>query len=171
MKRPPTSRNACCPHARLAPRSGLALLEVIVVLAILATLASLAHAFGRPSHTARAARTVRATILWARTEAMWRGAPVSVTELAGESGFLVSAAADPAAPCVAGTTLTRIQLSEHPGVRLAAGLPRGLVWLPTGSGRSCSGGGVISGTIELTDGRTSVRVIISSLGRVRLEAP
>jgi len=147
------------------------MLELVIALALLATLASLAYAFGRPSHAARAARTVRAAILWARTEAMWRGLPVSITELADRSGFLVSAATDLERPCEGGTELTRVRLSEHPGVRLAAGLARGLVWLPSGSGRSCGGGGVISGTIELTDGRTGVRVIVSALGRVRLEAP
>lgn len=168
MGRTPTSTPGRSPRA---PRSGLVLLELIVALALLAILASLAYAFGRPSHSARAARSVRAAILWARTEAMWRGLPVSIIELPDRSGFVVSAASDRERPCESGTELTRVRLSEHPGVRLVAGLPRGLVWLPTGSGRSCNGGGVISGTIELTDGRAGARVIVSALGRVRLEAP
>ena len=114
---------------------------------------------------------MRTAILWARTEAMWGGVAVSVTEATSGQGVVVRTAPDPANPCAAGTVLTRVLLAEFPGVRLEAGLPRGLVWLPSGSGRSCAGGGVISGTMVLADGRASVRLIISALGRVRLEAP
>lgn len=114
---------------------------------------------------------MRTAILWARTEAMWGGVAVSVTEATSGQGVVVRTATDPANPCTAGTVLTRVLLAEFPGVRLEAGLPRGLVWLPSGSGRSCAGGGVISGTMVLADGRASVRLIISALGRVRLEAP
>ena len=151
--------------------AGFALLELVVVLALLTLLVSFAFAVGRPSHTTRAARAVRSAILWARTEAMWRGVAVSVTEASGRLGVVVRTAPDLANPCASGTVLTRVLLAEFPGVRLEAGLPRGLVWLPSGSGRSCAGGGVISGTLILADGRTSVRLVISALGRVRLEAP
>lgn len=142
-----------------------------MVLAVLGVLLSLAHAFARGSPVLRAARSVRSAVLWARTEALWRGAPVAVTELPGAAGLLVSLAADPGSPCAGGARLTNVAFSEHPGVRFTVGLPRGLVWLPSGSGRSCSGGGVISATMELTDGRRVARVVVSALGRVRLEQP
>lgn len=158
-------------RARRSRAAGLALLELIVVLALLALLVSFAFALGRPSHARRAASAMRTAILWARTEAMWGGVAVSVTEATSGQGVVVRTAPDPANPCAAGTVLTRVLLAEFPGVRLEAGLPRGLVWLPSGSGRSCAGGGVISGTMVLADGRASVRLIISALGRVRLEAP
>jgi hypothetical protein len=44
------------------------------------------------------------------------------------------------------------------------------VWLPYGGARSCDGGGVISGRLILTDGIGHVDVIVSSLGRVRVES-
>lgn len=152
-------------------RGGLALVELLVVLAVLAILTSVSLAFARPSLATGAARAVRTAVLWARTEAMWRGEPVSVTELPGGAGIVVSTAADPAAPCAGGTTLARVALTDFPGVRLAAGIPRGLVWLPSGSGRTCSGGGVISTTMSFADARTTVSVVISALGRVRLGWP
>lgn len=148
----------------------MTLVELLLVLALLGVLASIAYAFARPSHVARAAGALRSAILFARTEAMWRGVPVSVTELPGGAGLAVRLAASAAAPCGGGSELLRAPLADHPGVRMAAGLPRGLVWLPSGSGRSCSGGGVISATIELADGRSAMAVVVSSLGRVRLEA-
>lgn len=157
-------------HRPRLPR-GFTLIELLVALAVLAILTSVGLAVTRPSHSARAAQAVRTAILWARTEAIWRGVPVSVTEVAGQGGFAVRLAANPAAPCSGGAALTQVALAEFPGVRLVAGLPRGLVWLPSGSGRTCSLGGVISSTIELTDARASARVVVSALGRARLEAP
>lgn len=149
--------------------NGATLAELLVVLAVLGLLASVALAVSRPSHTTRAARAMRSALLFGRAEALWRGSAVTVTELPGGSGLVVRAAASEAAPCDGGTELFRASLSEHPGVRLSQGLPRGIVWLPSGSGRSCSGGGVISATLELTDGRYTVAVVVSALGRARLE--
>lgn len=148
-------------------RRAFTMIELLVVLALLAACFSVATAVSRPSHAWRAARSLRATLLWARTEAMWRGEAVSVTELDGGAGLTVRMA--PGAECAAGPELAAARLGEHPGVRLAAGLPRGVVWLPSGSGRSCNGGGVISATILVADQRSEVAVVVSSLGRVRLE--
>lgn len=148
-------------------RRAFTIIELLIVLALLGTLFSIASAVSRPSHAWRAARSLRATLLWARTEAMWRGEAVSVTELEGGGGLRVRLA--PGTECGSGPELTTAPLSEHPGVRLVAGLPRGVVWLPSGSGRSCDGGGVISATIRVADHRKEVAVIVSSLGRVRLE--
>lgn len=167
----PASRAPRRPRrSHAAGRAGITLVELLVVLGVLAVLASAGLAFARPSLAMKAARAVRTTVLWARTEAMWRGAPMSVTELPGGAGLVVVAPADPAAPCGEGTPLARVALADFPGVRLVAGLPRGLVWLPSGSGRTCSGGGVISGTMLLADARVTISVVVSALGRVRLGA-
>ena len=139
-------------------------------MAVLGILLSVAVAFARPSHAQRAAQALRTAVLWARANAIWRGVSVTVTDLGGEAGFVVRTAAAGGAPCGGGTELTRVRLSEHPGVTVSAGLPRGLVWLPDGSGRSCDGGGVISATVRLADARRAFNVVVSSLGRVRVEA-
>lgn len=150
-------------------RSGVTLVELLVLLAVLAILFSVALAAARPDNTQRAAQAVRSAILWARANAIWRGVTVAVTDLAGGAGFEVRAAVGGAAPCSAGTELLQVRVGQHPGVSLLAGLPRGLVWLPDGSGRSCDGGGVISATIRLQGARRAVNVVVSSMGRVRLE--
>ncbi len=153
-------------------RTGFTLLEVLVALAVLAIVASVAMAFARPAHAVRAANAVRGTLLWARTEAIWRGVPVSVQPTAGP-GIALRAEADGAAPwCAGGQQIATLRLSAYPGVALEQGLERGLVWLPTGGARTCSGGGVINGRIRLRDRLRAVDVVVSSLGRVRVaEAP
>lgn len=150
-------------------RQGATLVELLLVLALLALFLSLALAFARPSHAVRAGEALRSTLVWARATAIWLGESVTVTELPDGAGFVVRTADVAGPPCAAGRELSRVRLADHPGVRLEAGLPRGLVWLPSGSGRSCAGGGVISGTVRLADQRRSVAVVVSSLGRVRLE--
>src|SRR5690554_4191588 len=135
-------------------KSAVTLIELLVVLAVLGVLLSTAVALTRPSHTHRAAQALRSAILWARANAIWRGVSVAVIE--GGDGFVVRSADEATAPCEAGREMARVRLSEHPGVVVGQGLPRGVVWLPNGSGRSCDGGGVISATVRLTDGRRAV---------------
>lgn len=150
-------------------RSGLTLVELLVLLAVLGVLLSVAWAAARPDNAQRGAQAVRAAILWGRANAIWRGVSVAITDL-GEGAGLVLRVADAAgSPCAGGWELARVRMSEHAGVNLLAGLPRGLVWLPDGSGRSCDGGGVISATLRLQGARRAVNVVVSSLGRVRLE--
>lgn len=141
---------------------------MLLVLAVLAVLLTVAYAFARPSNTQRAAQAVRSAVLWARANALWRGVSVSITQ-AG-NGFVVNTADSTGALCSAGQQLLAVPMSEHAGVSVVAGLPRGLVWLADGSGRTCDGGGVISATIVLADARRAFSVIVSSLGRVRVEA-
>lgn len=147
---------------------GLSLVEVLVLLAVLGIVAAISFAAVRPSFELRAARAVRSMILQARAEAMWTGSPVAVIELPDGRGFVADRLALPA--CADGKTITTLHLAEFPGVRLVDGLRTGgLYWLPTGGGRTCSGGGVISDTLVLGGPRGSAAVIVSSLGRVRLE--
>lgn len=150
-------------------RAGATLLEMLVLLAVVGILLSVALAFARPSHTQRAAQSLRSAILWARANAIWRGVSVAVTELGPGGGFVVRAADAGGGLCSPGAELARVSLGDHPGVAIVAGLPRGLVWLPNGSGRTCDGGGVISATVRFADARRAVNVVVSSLGRVRTE--
>lgn len=127
----------------------------------------------RPAAALRAAQSARSFLLWARLEAMWTGRAVAVT-IAGDDGLQARsvAASDGADPLVAcqGPVRRRLDLASFGAVRISRPLRAGLVWLPGGGARSCNGGGVISGTLVLTDARGHAEVIVSSLGRIRIEA-
>jgi len=147
---------------------GFSLLETLVTLSVMAVLAALGLAAARPSPEAHAARALRALFLQARADAVWSGAPVAVVELPGGAGFAARRLAGD--DCASGEALATVRLREFPGVRVAQGLwSGGLYWLPTGAGRACSGGGVISGTVVLQGPLGSASVVVSSLGRVRVE--
>lgn len=146
------------------------LLESLVVLAVLGVLAGIGFATTRPSPEVRAARAVRALLLQARAEAVWGGAPVAVVELPGGAGFVARRWDAVVHDCSAGEALASVRLRDFPGVAVAEGLwSGGLYWLPSGSGRACSGGGVISGTLLLRGPFGTATVVVSSLGRVRVE--
>src|SRR5690606_67866 len=150
---------------------GLSLAEVLVALAVLGLLASLGVAAARPSPEGRAASALRSLLLQARAEALWSGSPAAVVELPGGAGFaaLRSRLGEPG--CEAGETLAAVRLRDFPRVAVVQGLwSGGLYWLPTGSGRDCTGGGVVSGTVVLRGPRGTASVVVSSLGRVRVEA-
>src|SRR5690606_33956913 len=156
---------------RETARSGFTLIELLVCLAVLGVVVGTGLAFARPAHDMRAATATKALLLWARAEAIWQGGSVAVTELPLGGGFVARLLPPGSSDCAAGEPLARVRLLDHPGVRVTDGFGGrgGIVWLASGSGRSCSGGGVISGYLRLA-GLTSVsRVVISSLGRVRVE--
>lgn len=150
---------------------GLTLVEVLVCMAIIGSLAGIGFSFARPANDQRAATALKALLLWSRSEAMWQGSTVAVIELPLGAGFQVRRLARGSSDCGSGQVIGTLLLAEHAGVRLAAGFGarQGLLWLATGSGRSCDGGGVISASITLQSLSSSSRVIVSSLGRVRVE--
>ncbi|HEX7001732.1 MAG TPA: prepilin-type N-terminal cleavage/methylation domain-containing protein [Trueperaceae bacterium] len=150
--------------------AGFTLVETLVALAMLGVVLAIGFFTLRPSLEMRAARAMRALLLQARTQAIWSGLSVAVVETAGGSAF-VAREFDPASACSDGRVLATLRLRDFPGVRLSDGLRAGgIYWLPSGGGRSCAGGGVISDTVLLQGPRGGAAVVVSSLGRVRLEA-
>lgn len=172
---PPTRRRIRAPGLPSAMRrvrlQGFTLIEVLVCLAVLGSVAGIGLAFARPATDMRAAAAIKSLILWARAEALWHGVSVAVHELPLGAGFEVRRLAGGGSDCEAGEVIGRSLMTEHPGVRIGTGFGDrgGLVWLPTGSGRACSGGGVISATVVVLSRSGTSRVVISSLGRVRIE--
>lgn len=147
--------------------AGVTLFEMIVVLAVVGVFASGAVLLARPGGALRAAQGARAFLLWARLEALWSGEAVAVVP-AGTPALSARVGADAPSAC-AGPERRRFELARYGRTRVAQPLRAGIVWLPYGGARSCNGGGVISGRMILADGGARVGVIVSSLGRVRLE--
>lgn len=140
-------------------------------MAVLAVLAGVAVSFARPAAELRAANALKGLLLFARAQALWQGVPVSVTQLPLGSGFAVARGPfDAAGGCHGGEVTNRLLLTQYPGVRLTDGFATGgMQWLPSGSGRDCAGGGVISATLTLSSLTGAAQVVVSSLGRVRTE--
>ncbi len=148
---------------------GFTLLEVLVAVAVIGVLATVGAAWVRPAAALRAASAARALLLTTRLEAMWTGRAVAVLP-DGSRGLLTrrAATAGAAAAC-GGRPGPGLDLRRYGPVRVETPFRSGIAWLPTGGARSCSGGGVISGTMVVADARTRVGVVVSSLGRVRIE--
>jgi len=149
---------------------GLTLLELLVALGLAAVVLGAGLAGIQPGGAARAARSARAFLLWARLEAMWSGRSVAVVQASWPG--LVARAADGSGPSGACTApeVRRLRVDRFARVNVRLPLRAGIVWLPTGGARSCAGGGVVSGRMELADRFHAVAVVVSSLGRVRLES-
>lgn len=148
---------------------GLSLLEILIALAILSLSAVFLIDY-RSKAVAPATAALRAHLIQARFEAIRRDQPVAVVfdHLQGE--FLTRLdASQSGAICSDGEVLARLSLQEFRGVRVGDLPTPGLVWLPSGLGRTCQGGGVFNQTISLSDGRREGRVIVSRAGRVRSE--
>lgn len=149
--------------------AGFSAVEVLVAMAILGVALAVGISVARPSLEMRAATAVRSLIMQARAQAIWRGASVGVFETDSGVAFAASSLGSDSS-CERSENIATLRLSQFPGVRLVDGIRAGgIYWLPSGGGRSCAGGGVISDTLVLQGQRGSAAIVVSSLGRVRVE--
>jgi prepilin-type N-terminal cleavage/methylation domain-containing protein len=143
-------------------RRGVTLIEMLWVLAVLAILAAGAIAAFRPGHARRSARAYVRTVQGARLAAL-AGTPVGVRWDDPDRRFVVREGGD----C---TGAVRGSLAPMPRVAVQRRLRDGVVWLPDGTGRACSGGGVYGGRVRFADRREAWDVVVASTGRLRIEA-
>lgn len=158
------------PGSSTGGAAGYTLIELLIVLAILGLVSAwLLH--GRNSRVPAAVVALRTQLLQARFEAIERNAPVAVVYSANEATFRVRLVGELGFEegCRAGTELGTLRLADFPGVEVRQVPSKGLVWLPSGSGRTCSGSGAFNQTISLADSTREARVIVSRAGRVRSE--
>ena len=145
--------------------AGFSLLELLIVLTVFASLAGTAAWWLRPSLVERSAQGFRATVQAARIEAL-AGTPTNVRFDPERHRFLVRRGPG---PCDGPPIRSH---APEPRVAVVATLRDGIVWLPDGTGRACSGGGVYGGTVrfEGPDG-DAAEVVVASTGRLRIERP
>lgn len=148
---------------------GFTLVEVVVVLAVVGVVVTGGVRLLRPNAALRAADAARAFLLWGRLEAMWSGRAVAVIPEGATGLEARSDAASEGIGACGGTPKRSLDLARLGRARVLEPLRVGVVWLPTGGARSCDGGGVISGRMVVGDRARRVAVIVSSLGRVRVE--
>lgn len=113
---------------------------------------------------------LRSMVAQARFEAIERSVPVAVVYRPGVKAFVTLAGESGSfTVCEAGAEVSRLVLSEFPGVEVERVPSGGLVWLPSGSGRTCSGSGAFNQTITLSERDRDARLIVSRAGRIRSE--
>lgn len=144
---------------------GVTLLEILIVLAVLAVLtAGVAQLFlsggGR-----RAAESYRAAAVAVRLRAL-AGTTGSIRWDPERDGFVLQTETTGDDICD-GEIRSLLPRPRH--VAVTRHLRDGIVWLPDGTGRSCSGGGVYGGRLRFEDRDAAWDVVVSSSGRIRLE--
>lgn len=167
---PRCSARRCTTEPTRVRTAGYSLLELLLVLGLLGLFTAWALS-ARPSQVAAAVVALRTQVLQARFAAIERNQPVAVLYRDAEESF-VTLVADSAAiedACLGGEELTRLRLQDFRGVGVKSAPAKGLVWLPSGTGRTCSGGGAFNQTIALADSVREGRVVVSRAGRVRSE--
>ena len=142
-------------------RRGVTLIEMLLVLALVAILAAGAVVAVRPGHARRSAHAYVRTVQGARLAAL-AGTPVAVRWDDPDRRFLVREGGDCAGA-------VRGSLAPLPRVAVQLRLRDGVVWLPDGTGRACSGGGVYGGRVRFADRREAWDVVVASTGRLRVE--
>lgn len=145
---------------------GFTLLELLVVLAVVAIASATALRVGRPSGAHQAASAAQALMAWSRLGALRSGSGAWLRATA--QGLEVRSASGASGACAGGSLLRRVRWSDFGSVRVEQPLRSGILWRSDGLTLSCAGGGVISGRLLLTDGRSRFAVVVSSLGRVRV---
>ena len=154
--------------------AGLSLVEILVVMAVLGILLGIGISALRAPEARLFANDLKALVQQGRYEAVKRQTPVAVVWDAGSQSFrtqYVEGSTAVSTVCSSGAVVASKQLSDYRRVRLGSnGLSGGIVWLPSGLVRGCTGSDLSSGlTVEITDGQSSRTLVVSSAGAVRLQ--
>lgn len=148
---------------------GVTLIEILIVLAVVAVLAVGVARSILPGGARRAAVAYQAAAVALRLGAM-TGTPAGLRYEPEHDGFVVRSDVVEAGweEGWCGGEVRRV-LPRPQGVAVTRYLRDGIVWLPDGTGRSCSGGGVYGGRLRFEDRHEAWDVVVSSSGRIRLE--
>lgn len=162
-------------------RAGFTLLELLIVIAIMGIFMALGVPMLRPPSSYLFANDVKAMIQQARFEAIKRNTPVAVawndndkaytTRFDQSNTTFTAFSTLCTAPATSGGSVRVIntkRASDYRSVSVSTSTTlNGVVWLPTGLAKSCTGNGLSNTTITINDGRKPYYVVISSAGRIR----
>ena len=153
-------------------RRGFSTIELLIVLAIVGLLAAVLFPRIRPPEARLMANEIKAMLQQGRYEAIKRNQPVAFVWLADESSFRTrynSSSQTVAAACVGDREIARKDLSDYRNVAVDVDiLTGGIVWLPTGQARTCTGGPMVTGYVEVEGNGVSLIVEASMGGKVTI---
>lgn len=152
-------------------RAGTSILELIIIVAVLGILLAVGFVQLRPPAARAFGNDVKSQVEQARFEAVKRNQPVAVQFADGRlftsldtSDLRVVASCSPDA-----TVIVQRFAGSYGNVTVTPDSSWGVVWLPSGQGRTCDGSPAIGSTLRIDDGRTVTRVTVSDGGRVSVE--
>ena len=147
--------------------AGFTLIELLIVLAIVGILAAVGWTGLNPPSAHVLSNDLKSMLYQSRYEAVKRNQPVAFVHVAADDVFQIrfdagSTLIDDA--CDGDTVLTTKDPSEYRGASVDVNIPTsGIVWLPTGQGRTCSGAPMVGADIEVASGNV-VRTVEVTLG-------
>ncbi len=157
----------------LCMRRGFSTIELLIAIAILGTLMAMVYPLLRPPEARLMANEVKAMLQQARYESIKRNQPVAFVWFPDRQVFETrynSAAATATTACAGDSTISTKAVSEYRDLSVTVNMPtNGIVWLPTGQGRSCTGGPMVSGDIAVHSGSTRLKVVATMGGKVSIE--
>ena len=149
-------------------RWGITVIEMMVALAVLGILLGIGATRFRAAEARLYANDVRALVQQARFEAVRRNAPIAVIWDESDSAFLTVRGSD-AQPCEPTEVINRASAETYRRVSVDIEFDDGLVWLPSGSARSCGYGSFSEVIAIVADNYGSRRVTVTLTGRVTVE--
>lgn len=154
-------------------RQGLTIIELLVVIAVLGVLLSVSVTFINPPNTRVFAGEVKAAASQSRYEAVKRNRPVAFTWDSDAREFVTrfdDASRQVPDTCDGDTVLTTKSATQYRSMAVTTDMiGGGIVWLPSGQGRTCNGAPISGNTIDISDGSNSRSVTIAAGGKVSIE--
>ncbi len=154
-------------------RRGFTVIELLIAIAVIGILASIGLASYRPPEARILANDWNLLVRQGRYEAIQRNYPVAVVwdpSLAALSTVLDLASPSVASACSGSTVLRTHGEADYPRVSVisAPASVTGIVWLPSGQVRSCTGGVPVAFGMDIDDGRRLVQFSLTSTGKVEI---
>lgn|SRR5690606_33442450 len=154
-------------------RRGFSTIELLIAIAILGTLLAMVYPMLRPPEARVMANELKAMLQQARYESIKRNQPVAFVWIPDTQVFETrfnSAAATATTACTGDTAISTKAVSEFRDISVTVNLPtNGIVWLPTGQGRSCSGGPMVTSDVVIRSSATQLTVEATMGGKVSIK--
>jgi len=152
---------------------GLTVIEVVLVVAVLGVLLGIGFTRISPPSARLLSGDLKSMLYQARYEAVKRNQPVAFVWDPTDETFYVrldTASPDVSAQCGGEATLVVKRVAEYPGADVRVDIAsNGVVWLPNGQGRSCTGAPMVAGEIAVSSGSVERLVVITMGGKVSIE--